>query len=374
MSVPPAASARPPMPTGSPGNRSSDSGRIRAAAGAAARRFVLVFAGTLAASWALVLALGLLTDPLASFGTGLLPPLVPNDRDFKATAYQRLLPRTEALILGSSRVMKIRPYCLQQITRVPAFNFGLNSARAEDDLAALRFAESHGPVRWILIGLDPEALHNSVKPDARLLDSRLLRSYVDPSLRLSLPHQLFSGAVAALSSETVLASFRSIYYALGGRRLEPVYEFDSTGFLTHPLLERLVREGRFDQDTAVHQSIVEYRSRYAGFTRLSPVRVAALTRLLQSAWTGGARVDVFIPPLHPALVRGMEGTTLAARTRDTEALLSGFEQQGLLHFVRLPSLASFNGDPALFFDGAHMMEANTARVLSAVYGTGCAVH
>jgi len=73
-------------------------------------------------------------------------------------------------------------------------------------------------------------------------------------------------------------------------------------------------------------------------------------------------------------VRGMEGTTLAARTRDTEALLSGFEQQGLLHFVRLPSLASFNGDPALFFDGAHMMEANTARVLSAVYGTGCAVH
>ena len=338
------------------------------------RRFVLCFVAALFSCFAVVLLLALLIDPLGSYGTGLTPPLVPNDRDAKAIAYARLSPRPTAVILGSSRVMKIPPACLQTIVGMRVFNFGLNSARAEDDLAVWRFVQSQGPVHQVLIGLDPEALHNSVGPDDRLLRSRRLAPFVDPTLR---PHplaRLYRGGVEALRGETFTASLRSIWFVLTGRRPEAAYVFDSTGFL-HMAWERQVGDTHYEPAPHVEASVIPYRQRYEGFSALSARRIAALLELLDRARAAGARVDAFIPPLHPALVSAMARTTLAERTRETEDLLSELDKRGLLHFTRLPTLASFGGDPALYFDGAHMMEANAVRLLRAVYGdsTACAV-
>ncbi len=315
------------------------------------RRFVLCFVAALFSCFAVVLLLALLIDPLGSYGTGLTPPLVPNDRDAKAIAYARLSPRPTAVILGSSRVMKIPPACLQTIVGMRVFNFGLNSARAEDDLAVWRFVQSQGPVR-----------------------SRRLAPFVDPTLRPQPLARLYRGGVEALRGETFTASLRSIWFVLTGRRPEAAYVFDSTGFL-HMAWERQVGDTHYEPAPHVEASVIPYRQRYEGFSALSARRIAALLELLDRARAAGARVDAFIPPLHPALVSAMARTTLAERTRETEDLLSELDKRGLLHFTRLPTVASYGGDPALYFDGAHMMEANAVRILRAVYGdsTACAV-
>ena len=57
------------------------------------RRFVHSFVVALFTCFAAVVLLALLIDPLGTYGTGLLRPLVQNDREDKAVAYGRLAPR-----------------------------------------------------------------------------------------------------------------------------------------------------------------------------------------------------------------------------------------------------------------------------------------
>jgi hypothetical protein len=338
------------------------------------RRFVVSFVVAWILCCAAVLLLSLLVDPLSSYGTRLTPPLVLNDRDEKAAAYRHLSTRPLAIILGSSRVNKFPPWCLEKLLGLPAFNFGLNSARAEDYLAVLRFAQTQGPVRRILLGIDPEAFHNTARTEERLLASRALAPFVDREWRSRGPVQIALGAIEALKWESFVSSLRSIEFLVVGRRPEPVYEFDSTGFVRYPGVERLVRAGSYELAPQVNLSIADYRRRYEGFTELSPSRVADLAEFLRLARAAGTRVDAFIPPPHPALVAHMEQTTLLARTRETEALLADYAKQGLLHYVPLPTLARFGGDATLYFDGVHMMEANAVRLMGVVYDTGsCAV-
>ncbi|MFI5398663.1 MAG: hypothetical protein ACHQ9S_24305 [Candidatus Binatia bacterium] len=362
-SIPPAADERP-----------DEVRHIRVDTTPGSRRFVVSFVVAWFACCAIVLLLSLVVDPLSSYGTRLMPPLVLNDRDEKATAYRHLSTKPLAIILGSSRVNKFPPRCLEQLLGVPAFNFGLNSARSEDYLAVLRFAQAQGPVRRILLGIDPEAFHNVVPTEERLLSSSSLAPFVDRGWRPRWPVRVTLGAVEALKWESFVSSLRSIEFLIAGRRPEPVYEFDSTGFVRYPEVERLVRAGRYELRPHINLSVADYRRRYEGYTALSSWRVAAFDEFLRIANVAGTRVDAFIPPPHPTLVSELAQTTLLARTRETEALLSDYERRGLLHYVPLPTLMRFGGDSTLYFDGVHMMEANAVRLMNEVYRSGtCAV-
>ena len=338
------------------------------------RRFVSVAAGVAVLLTVVLVVLSVVADPLAAHGTGWFAPLVPNDRDTKVSAFLRAPVPPKAIILGSSRVMMLPPVCMAQLTGQPAFNLGFNSARAEDYEAAFRFAAARGPVTHVVIGLDPEALHDTVPTDDRLLHSRTLAPYLDPDVRLPWWSSMYASAADALSLETVSGSVRVLRFALLGGRPAPAYEFAEDGLIQHTTHERLVREGRFDLAAAIRASVVEYTSRYAGFGRLSPERVQRFERFLREARQAGARVDAFIPPLHPDLVAALRSTSVDARTADTVALLSGYEAQGLLRFTRVERLDQFGGDPLAFSDGAHLTTPNGLKLLAAVYGTvPCAV-
>lgn len=231
----------------------------------------------------------------------------------------------------------------------------------------LGFVSAGGPVQHVLLGVDPEAFHSTAAPDERLLKSRLLEQFIDPSLRPPLLLRLYHAGTEALTWETVVASARALRYAFIGGRPTPAYTFDSTGELHYSTWERQVRAGHFDQTSAVEASVIEYRSRYAQFEALSAKRIAAFTEFLRRARTLGVHVEAFIPPLHPSVAGDTGNVTLAARTRDTDSLLASYDRSGLLHFARFPTLESFGGAANAYFDGAHMMEANAVRLIAAVY-------
>ena len=337
--------------------------------GAFLRAFAATFAG---------LALGLaaivrLTDPLAAFGTGILPPVVSADRDYKASLYRSAARRPEVIVLGSSRVKTLRPACITDLTGHASFNFGVNAGVAEDFVAILRFvrSDSTGAVREILLGADPEAFTGETGAGRALQASRMLGRHAPvPLATASLSNP---SAADYLTLESVGAAFRSLGRALVPARELPQDALAADGWQTHPRWDAELAAGTFPHAERIASSVASVGARYRRSLELSPARIALLERFLQEAGAGGLRVTAFIPPVHPDLTASRAATSLGAMTAAMDSVLRDAERRGLVRYIGAERLTA---DPAHFYDAVHMMARNGDAVLAAIYGdrgAACAV-
>jgi hypothetical protein len=320
--------------------------------------FLRSFFATFALVVVLVAGVSIAVDPFARFGVGWVPPVVWMDRDAKAASFERTSEPPQQIILGSSRIMKANPMTLEGLTGMRTFNFGVNSARAEDLLAIASFAIAEdADVRTLLVGVDPEAFA-SVPVDQRLLGSRALGSYVPdrPWPWEGLGADIMS--MGALSSD-----LRSLRHEYGGVREPETSSFRSDGFITYLQWEQEQRDGTFSLQSHVAESVTEYRARFAGFDRLDGRRVGYFRAMLELAQEHDVRVVTFILPLHPELEEALVTATWAARRADTAQMLRMLSRESLCTQVQVDGLVSFGGTPDGFFDGAHMDEANTERLV-----------
>ncbi|HEX3760830.1 MAG TPA: hypothetical protein VHW23_19160 [Kofleriaceae bacterium] len=338
----------------------------------ASLRFTRVFLVIVLAGLAASAAIALLVDPLRTFGTGRVPSVLTSEHMGKPEALLRLDPPPQAIVLGSSRVMKIRPACLAELTGVPAFNFGLSSSHVEDMVAAYRFARAHSPrpLRELVIGLDVEAFDDHAEPDPRLLSSRYLRDYLDGESHLS-----WSVASRALFGwQAFRYGLSSLWHHLHPSHALARMHFDDDGFVTYDVWEAAQASGRFDPAPEFARVEAELRGPLSGrdFDALSSRRVALFQDMVRSAHAAGTQVDVYIPPLHPRLADVRTGP-IVARTAELEALLGALEREGSLRWFRIHRIEDVHGDPAGYFDGIHMSEANSTRLLLAMFGRehGC---
>jgi hypothetical protein len=334
--------------------------------------FLRTFACTLLGLLVTLALLVRLTDPLAAFGTGLVPPIVSADRDYKAALYRARTPLPEVVLLGSSRIKTLRPDCVSALTGRPAFNFGVNAGVAEDFLAIFRFMRSRPgfKVREILLGAEPEAFTGDPSFGRSLGQSRALGPFV--SQVQSDPERLWSDL---WSQASALAAVRSVWhYGFDSEKL-PQEELEADGFQTRPLWDDEIRNGRFPQHSVVMASSHAVRSRYLSGARLSTGRLAQLHELLVEAQAAGVQVRAFVPPIHPVLARDAAGTALPGLTAELVGYLRSAESEGLIHYVETRSLTDFQGDSTLYYDAVHMTPGNADRLLTAVYdGRGrCAV-
>ena len=336
------------------------------------RRFTRIFLIILATGLAVSAGLALYVDPLATFGTGRLPPLLTNEREDKPKAFLRLDPSPQAIVVGSSRVMKLAPSCITELTGLPAFNFGFSNARVEDWDAVVAFYRdrSHAQLQELIIGVDVESFDNT-ETDRRLLSSTYFSSYLGGDSHISWD----TASRALFSMQALSSSMTSIRrYLRTGTALH--YTTGPDGFLTYPDWEEAVREGTFKQEP----HIVELASRLQqeavnnDFRKLSPSRVARFINLVKWAHAARVTVDVFIPPLHPAIVTAQaKGGQLVARTQELNTILLDLERDGLIRYLKVDKVEDFGGDLAGYFDGGHMMESNTSRLLLKMFhhSRGC---
>ena len=84
-------------------------------------------------------------------------------------------------------------------------------------------------------------------------------------------------------------------------------------------------------------------------------------------------VDAFTPFLQPEIQHVGASLQIAARSVELDQLLQQFDREGLLHYHRFTRVEDFGGDPHAYFDGLHMMESNTSRLLLKIFGreNGC---
>ena len=333
----------------------------------ASRRFTRIVLAIMITGLAISVGFALLVDPLRTFGTGRVPSVLTAEHYSKPRSFVRLEPPAEAIVLGSSRVMKLAPACLREITGYPAFNFGLSSSHVEDWVAAYRFARgaARAPLREVVIGVEVDAFDNHAEPDPRLLSSDSLRGYLDDTWRLS-----WGVASRALFGWQALRfGLSSLFYHLvPSARPHARMRFDDQGMVIYDAWEAAMRNGTLDRAPLFAAVAANLRGKRAGkgFDALSPERVALFKDLVRTAHAAGATVDVFVPPLHPELAAIRTGP-IAARTAEVEQLLDTLAREGSIRYSRIAGIADFHGDPAGYFDGAHMTEANSSRLLLAMF-------
>lgn len=332
------------------------------------RAFLATFLVTFLGLACTLAALVRITDPLAVFGTGLLPPVVSADRDYKATLYRGAEPRPGIVVLGSSRVKTLRPSCIESLTGERAFNFGVNAGVAEDYVAILRFirAEPRFAVREILLGADPEAFTGEPGAARALRTSRILSRYAPPSAvdKPSVPATVLADLLAWESIAAAVRSLRRQY--LPGARL-PQEAIALDGWQTHPKWDAELAARDFPQRERVRESVAAVSNRYRGELRLSPSRLSLLERLLQEARQAGVKVTAFIPPVHPDLERSLAAGALPGLTAEMVGVLRDAERRGLLRYMHTSGVPGFSTDPSLYYDAVHMMSGNSDRVLAWLY-------
>ena len=133
--------------------------------------------------WFVVSALGMacvtallnfIVNPYSQYPTHFLEPLVQTSRMQKVALLSKTKNSAEALVLGSSRVMKFEPDYLKSKTGLNFFNGGMNYVRPEDCLAFLRhFRKTTGrdPTE-LIVGVDVVGFSDAAV-DSRLLQSEL---------------------------------------------------------------------------------------------------------------------------------------------------------------------------------------------------------
>ena len=306
----------------------------------------------------------LLVDPFGVFGTGgLVPSDVVNDREVKPKLFLKTNPSPLAIILGSSAVGKIKPACVTELTGLPTFNFGVPSGNVDDWDAILKFISDrgHAPIRELLIGLEVDAFDNHSSHQLEL--SRYLRDYT------SNPGLSWAEVTRGLFGEQ--AFLHSLY--LIWTSLRPVGEPDyiaPDGFRVEPQREKSLQNGtyRVEKARATTYQLQKFKRRASDrFDQLNPMRVKLFQDILRTARAKAITVDVFVPPMSQAMATARSFSQIPQRTTELERLLEQLERAGLLRYHRYEEFQDLAIDPDAIFDGVHLTEATSSRVLLRVF-------
>lgn len=343
-------------------------------------RFLAAFLAAMLALALLYLGLVRLVDPRGEFGTGLFPVVELDARAEKMRLFEAYLATgtPDGLVLGSSRAMKLSPSRLEAATGRRFFNFAVDNARAEDDLAIYRWVrQQHVAVKLLVIGLDVEALHPEDQPEPGLTRNDALMQALGPGGQaLGLQAATVPGAGAVRRLKAAKATFTVEYLSnvLRAVRLSrqpasrrvPRMEFERDGYLRYPLWERERAAGTFRFDQDLERCLAKYLARFQGMHELSARRQADLRQLIGEAQADGAQVLVFLTTLHPLTARYLEAhTSYAAVRAATAAYQEQMAGQGVAAYD-FSRPESYEGVPSGWYDCAHIDEANADRVAVAL--------
>lgn len=332
------------------------------------RRFCGCVVALFAAGAMVVASLNLCVNPYAQYATRFIEPLVETSRTQKVAMLGQLETPPSGLVLGSSRVMKLEPEQLQTRTGIEFFNGGMNYARIEDILAFLRYYEVcyRKSPEILIVGLDVFGF-SEAPVDARLLSQPQLGNCVPEVCGLAGRYRRWQ---ELLSWQQTVASLKSLkrYVSTHAPESTVVESFAPDGLKIYHQREAEIAAGQYDFQSALAYNRREYKHLMAGYRRLSPQRQALFEELVAHCRERNIELAVFLTPLHPDLASYLtHSTTYEQRRDDLIAFLTQQSQREHFTFTDLSDVTSFAGEPELFIDGIHPLEANTRKMIDRVW-------
>jgi hypothetical protein len=339
------------------------------------RKFLWIALSIIVMGLATTSALALVVDPLHIFGTGRIESILTGERDEKPIAFLNRKPAPQAVILGSSRVMKVRPSCLTDLTGLPAYNFGLSNSAIEDMVAVMGFVrgEAHAPVQLLVIGLDVEQFDDGIPIDPRLLSADHLRPYVVGANR-----RTWSTVTQALFGWQGFryAAISLRFHFFPNAKPKPKSHDEADGLVRYDVWDEEISKGTFNPRNNLASTLPRFSTSIAarGFGQLSASRLAMFRSFVAQEHSRGTEIHVVIPPIHRDLSAARRGP-IDQRTAELDASLRAMAREGLFEYFSISSPSSFNGDPDGYYDGMHLNEQNTDRMLLAVFHRqhGCGI-
>jgi len=344
--------------------RGLEPGSDRALAEARTYLVTLLLVATLLC--AAVFALNLAINPSGMFSTGLLEPIVWIARTDKVRLLENHGQPVEALVLGSSRAMKVEPAEVERLTGLRTFNAAVNSARSEDYLAILRWSldDLGARLQRVVLGLDVEAFHNAVPVDLRIL--------AVPQLATKLPaRSRFQARLASLQRALGLPELKLSIHSIrqAGIVREQDAEFDKAGLLTYRRWDSQLAEGTLDLYRNVSRSKADYNRRFAGFTALDDDRVRHFEDLLELCAERDIALSVYITPVHPEVAAELsQRSGYDRRVAEVRDLLHRLRRQHPFDLLDASDIEAIGGDRELFYDGGHPRVENNRLILAQLLG------
>jgi len=334
-------------------------------------RFALWFLASLGILTALYLFAAVVANPRGYFHPHIFPEVTWDSRGDKMKlfeSYNREDP-VEGLVLGSSRVMKIPPGELETGLNQRFFNFGVNNARTEDDLAIYRWVKRRAAhLKTILIGLDVEALHNNDIFNVQLLDnldlSRALENGEKQGFRDRVNQfedrmeKIMSRAYAKDIALSVLSAIKPPL---------ALYAIDQNGLLHYIQFEKKLAAGTFRLQEVCENTRAKYIKRFSGMNSLSKQRCFYLEQLLTEARRDQMKVALWITPVRPDFERLLgSNTKYSIILGELRSYTKGLEKQFGVSVFDFSEQASFDGVDSDWYDDIHVNPANASRITAHV--------
>ncbi len=315
----------------------------------ALRTFAVVGLGLVLA----VALLNLIVNPLGAYPWTVLRPLTWSARQTKVTLMSQV-PPPDVLVLGSSRSM-IVPKAEVDGALGPRtmFNASVDSAKAEDMYLVCEEGLAHGfHPSVVVMGVDLEAFYDPAETDIRTLANPALRSHLSADRQLA-AYGTIGGTI--LSYTQIADSIRSVKTARAGYPKDK-FRFDDTDG-TFVWVERPAPVVPAEQNAGLNARFLAYRG-------LSTWRLAMFARTLSELRAHGARIYVYIPPMHPVLVEALrENPRYIDVHGKVVALLEAEKAKGgVVAFRDFTEISSFDGLADDFSDPLHINEENAARM------------
>lgn len=329
-------------------------------------RFFRAFLGTLTLlAAAFALAAAVVNPRRELFGTR-FPALQPNSRAVKLVMLDSFAAHhpVRALILGSSRSMKLSPAQLGKLTGQPFFNLGVFSGRPEDFLALYRAAtRRHPDINLLLVGVDADGLNPRQPSEGEFENNAELQQALRgaPFSVVDWGKFLAHRAVDLYSmgyARDVLASLNATRHPP-----TPMYSFDADGSIEFPKYDREIAAGTFSLDRVLATCIDNGVNQLALIRETDVARLRYLRTLIADARAHGVDVVVWSPPLHPRF-RAAISQNLLARGNLTRISsdIRRLTREAAVPFVDLESSGDFLPDATAWYDCVHYRSSEAARI------------
>ena len=311
-------------------------------------------------------------DPRGDFGGQWFPKVLYDARAQKQALFKEYLARgpVEGLVLGSSRVMKLRPVELQKLTGYRFFNFSVDLGRGDDFVAVYRWVRRQAAPKVVVIGLDTEALASDEKRHWKLDKNTELVAMLEPGREGdgSGVGQWVTRHKETLTLAYVGDMLLSLRLSLRPHENMLNAAFDPDGYLRYPRWEAARARGTFDLDHEIQTCLAGQLKLFSAVATARPGRMAEFERLVQEAHADGARVKVFLTGLHPTTVRFLtaKGAAYEEQTALNRTFASGLHRRFGAEIYDFSELPRYDGTPTGWYDCAHVDEVNATLIARAL--------
>lgn len=314
-------------------------------------KFIAFFFISLAALSAVIFILAVLVDPYNIFGLNIFRPILLTNRSEKMKLLGAAEIKPQAIILGSSRIFKMDPAKMENLTGLKTFNASVSYARPEDHLALAKYIVKDLGItpKIFIVGLNAGEFNND-KIDSQTINNPSLRKYLNINKK-TLILTLLSTFKERFNANYLRDIFITIFWNSHGFP-NPVITFDRNGG------EVFDRNKRPDsKDIEITENIAY--DLFKDLPSLSPERKHNFEEFLEFTKENKIRVKVLILPLPSSIQKKLEKRTEYKKvSKELLEQMRLWEENFDIKVFDFSSVEKFNGFEEDFDDSTHPSHKN----------------